>query len=190
MREELLDAASDLAIELGWNHVTMSKVAAAGGVSRQTVYNEFGTKPRLAAELIMRELERFLAVVSDRLLAHTDLAHGMRDAAKAALDHAADNTFVRAVLSSVPGEQNELLPLLTTESQDIIDGARALVIEIVSSHYDDLPFNDAELATLVDAVVRLVLSGITRPSSPSAVFADEIGWLVQMAIRGAAVPPD
>ena len=48
----------------GWSHVTMSRLAQAVGVSRQTVYNEIGSKPQLAEAMILRELDRFLEVVS------------------------------------------------------------------------------------------------------------------------------
>ena len=37
------------------------------GVSRQTVYNEFGTKHGLAQQLALRELQRFLDVVNERM---------------------------------------------------------------------------------------------------------------------------
>ena len=47
MRERVIDAgASALTTEDGWAQVTMARLADVVGVSRQTVYNEIGGKPR------------------------------------------------------------------------------------------------------------------------------------------------
>ena len=74
MRERVIDAAVTLTTEVGWAQVTMARLADAVGVSRQTVYNEIGTKPRLAEAMILRELDRFLGLVTVAFDAHpTDL---------------------------------------------------------------------------------------------------------------------
>ena len=46
--ERILAAAAEMTAELGWSGVTMAAVAERVGVSRQTVYNEWGTRDRLA----------------------------------------------------------------------------------------------------------------------------------------------
>ena len=52
----------------------MARLADEVGVSRQTVYNEIGSKPRLAEAMILRELDRFLGVVTVAFDEHpTDL---------------------------------------------------------------------------------------------------------------------
>lgn len=188
MRDRLLDAASDLAIERGWSQVTMAKIAEQVGVSRQTVYNELGTKPQLAEELVMRELERFLAVVRMRLLAHTDVVEGIRDACEGALTMGESHPLVRTMLSSVRGEGNDLLPLLTTESQEIIEAAKALILHILNTHYEPIGLTGPRLDWAVESIVRLVLSGITRPTKPAAEFAEGVAWFVDMVVRGAQDP--
>src|SRR3954452_19242640 len=59
-RDALLDAAYDAAVAGDWAGARMLDVARAAGVSRQTLYNEFGTKDALAQALAMREIERFI----------------------------------------------------------------------------------------------------------------------------------
>ncbi|TDC43122.1 TetR/AcrR family transcriptional regulator, partial [Micromonospora sp. KC207] len=54
LRDSIVDAARRQTIAGGWDGVRMGGVAAAAGVSRQTVYNEFGTKAGLAEELAKR----------------------------------------------------------------------------------------------------------------------------------------
>ena len=62
-RERILDAAWQITSEQGWSAITMSRLGEAAGVSRQSVYNEFGTKQQVAEALVARELQRFLAAV-------------------------------------------------------------------------------------------------------------------------------
>jgi AcrR family transcriptional regulator len=47
-RERIVAAAVEMTTSSGWAAVTMGRLADAAGVSRQTVYNEVGSKPALA----------------------------------------------------------------------------------------------------------------------------------------------
>ncbi|MFE9573760.1 TetR/AcrR family transcriptional regulator [Streptomyces sp. NPDC006692] len=67
-RETLLDAALSALAGLPWSRVRMVDVASAAGVSRQTLYNEFGSKDGLARALVRREADVYLRGV-DRVLA-------------------------------------------------------------------------------------------------------------------------
>ncbi|MFE0010053.1 TetR/AcrR family transcriptional regulator, partial [Streptomyces erythrochromogenes] len=66
-RESLLDAAAAALSARPWPDVRMVDVAAAAGVSRQTLYNEFGGKAGLGRALVRREADRYLEGV-DRVL--------------------------------------------------------------------------------------------------------------------------
>ena len=66
MRDRVVIAAVELTTTVGWAQVTMARLADQVGVSRQTVYNEIGSKPRLAEAMILGELDRFLLVVTRR----------------------------------------------------------------------------------------------------------------------------
>ncbi|NSC23786.1 TetR/AcrR family transcriptional regulator [Streptomyces albus subsp. chlorinus] len=59
-RETLLEAAHAAVRARPWTVVRMVDVAAAAGVSRQTLYNEFGSKEGLGAALVGRLVEDFL----------------------------------------------------------------------------------------------------------------------------------
>ncbi|MFJ3927144.1 TetR/AcrR family transcriptional regulator [Streptomyces sp. NPDC090022] len=67
-REALLEAAGAALVARPWTAVRMVEVAAAAGVSRQTLYNEFGGKEGLGRALVRRETDWYLAGV-DRALA-------------------------------------------------------------------------------------------------------------------------
>ena len=72
LRQRIVAAAVELTTTQGWAHVTMSRLAERVGVSRQTVYNEIGTKPALAEAMILAELDRFLAAVESAFDRHPD----------------------------------------------------------------------------------------------------------------------
>lgn len=185
VRERLLDAAQGAIERSGWSSLTMAGIADVAGVSRQTVYNEFGTKHGLAQQLALRELQRFLAVVSERMRGEAELIAGIRAACEGALLMGEQSLIVRTLVGSMPDEHDpELLQILTTESGDIIELAVIAVKQTMVELYDQ-PFTDAELTVAVEVVVRLVLSAITRPSKPPREAAADIAWVVGLAVRGA-----
>ncbi|MGA9100641.1 MAG: hypothetical protein WB409_01290, partial [Aeromicrobium sp.] len=52
--------------------------------------------------------------------------------------------------------------------------------------YPPLPFTEDELDVAAEAIVRLVLSALTRPSKPPAEAADDIAWVIELALAGAS----
>jgi AcrR family transcriptional regulator len=62
-REQLLDAALDLALEQGFHAVTVEGVARAAGVTRPVVYGLFPDVSALLSALVQREQERALAAL-------------------------------------------------------------------------------------------------------------------------------
>lgn len=68
-RESLLEAAGAALAARPWPAVRMVEVAAIAGVSRQTLYNEFGGKAGLGRALVRREADWYLDGV-DRALGH------------------------------------------------------------------------------------------------------------------------
>src|SRR5512139_969158 len=177
LRDRLLDAAASITAAEGWGAVTMAKLADEVGVSRQTVYNELGSKPRIAEELVMRELERFLDVVRTRMAAETELVEALRSACEGALEAAAANPLMKAILESAHTGGSDLLPLLTTESQGLIEAATVVVIESLDEQGFETGLDEAELRTAVDAIIRLVLSHVMQPVKTPAEAAADIAWV-------------
>ncbi|MDX3225706.1 TetR/AcrR family transcriptional regulator [Streptomyces sp. ME19-01-6] len=109
-RESLLDAAFTALADRPWTVVRMVDVALAAGVSRQTLYNEFGSKDGLARALVRREAEAYLTGV-ERALSGASGAVGPNERLAAAagwtVRAAAANPLVRAVLT---GCWDERLP--------------------------------------------------------------------------------
>ncbi|MDG4863921.1 TetR/AcrR family transcriptional regulator, partial [Streptomyces sp. T-3] len=99
-RESLLDAAYRALERQPWSAVRMVDVAAVAGVSRQTLYNEFGSKEGLARALVRREADGYLAGV-DRAL----MEGGLPAAADWTVSVARGNVLVRAVLTGCWSER-------------------------------------------------------------------------------------
>lgn len=181
-RERIVDVAVVLTSEVGWSQVTMAKLADRVGVSRQTVYNEIGTKPGLAEAMILRELERFLGVVQVAFDAHPDdIVGAIRESARTVLEHAQDNHLLHAVVSATHGADTELLPLLTTHAESLLVAAKAVLAERIAPYGVGL---DADrLAAATDMVVRVVLSHVMQPSASPAETADDIAWIAARVLR-------
>src|ERR1700741_2286142 len=47
LRDSVLDAMRDLLLTRDWSAITLADVARAAGISRQTIYNEFGSRQGL-----------------------------------------------------------------------------------------------------------------------------------------------
>jgi AcrR family transcriptional regulator len=176
LRERVIDAAVQLTTRAGWAQVTMARLAEEVGVSRQTVYNEIGTKPRLAEAMILRELERFLGLVTVAFDAHpTDLVAAIREASGSVLEASHGNALLHAVVSATHGADTELLPLLTTHAGALLSTAKAVLVERVAPY--DVRLDADRLDAAVDMVVRVVLSHVMQPSDSPARTADDIAWI-------------
>jgi len=182
MHERVVATAAELTLEVGWAGVTMGKLADRVGVSRQTVYNEVGSKPRLAEEMVLAELAKFLAVVDEAFDRYPDdLVEAIRAAARGVLELAGGNALLQAVVSASYGAATELLPLLTTHSDALVLTANDAVRRRVRLYPLDL--DDRLLDAAIDMVVRLVLSHVVHPTGTPADTADDIAWISGRTLR-------
>jgi AcrR family transcriptional regulator len=180
--ERIVMAAGELTLEVGWAGVTMGKLAERVGVSRQTVYNEVGSKPQLAEEMVLAELAKFLAVVDDAFDRHpTDLVAAIRAASRGVLELAGDNAQLQAVVSASYGAETELLPLLTTRNDALMLAASQTVRARVDAYGIDL--DGRQLDAAIDMVVRLVLSHVVHPVAAPVDTADDIAWIASRTLR-------
>jgi AcrR family transcriptional regulator len=191
LRNALLDAAYDAIVGPGWDSVRMADVAAAVGVSRQTLYNEFGDKDGLAQELVMRETHRFLDGIDAALGTSDDIASAVVAAVEFTLQAAADNPLLKAVLASARGT-DDLLPFLTTRSEPVLVAARAKVADYVLTR--DPERDPADVALVAESLVRLTVSHLVLPTAPVETTARQLALLVSRALgvpfRTPATPID
>ncbi len=182
MQERVVAAAADLTLEVGWAGVTMGKLADRVGVSRQTVYNEVGSKPQLAEEMVLAELAKFLAVVDAAFDRHPDaLVDAIRGASRGVLELARTNALLQAVVSASYGAETELLPLLTTRNDALVLTATESVRRRVVGY--PIAIDERHLDVAIDMVVRLVLSHVVHPIGTPGDAADGIAWICERTLR-------
>src|SRR6187200_2471471 len=83
LRDAILDGMRDLLLTRDWSSITLSAVASAAGISRQTIYNEFGSRQGLAQGYAMRLADRLVDAVDGAIInnvgdVHTAFLEGFR----------------------------------------------------------------------------------------------------------------
>ena len=182
LREALLDAATDLLPDRGYAALRMADVAARAGVSRQTVYNEFGNKAALAQAVALRTASEFLEGIKQRLCDAESLPIAIHRAVVYTIEHARENRLVAAALGTEAGE--DLLPLLTTKGEPILTASVELAAEQYREFEPGLSTGSAVL--LAETVVRLSLSHLVLPTHSAAEAADAVTAVLTPAIRQLA----
>lgn len=181
--ERILAAAAEMTAELGWSDVTMAALADRVGVSRQTVYNEWGSRDRLAEAMVLRELGAFLHEVDAGFDQHPrDLEAGIREAIARVLALAEVNPLLRAIVTATHGAETELVPLLTTRADAVIAAARGRVSECLLS-YDGVRRSSVDVMS--DILVRTVLSHVMQPAADSTRLPSGLARVATRVLAGA-----
>jgi len=172
LREAIITAVDDLARERGWSATTMSDVAAAAGVSRQTVYNEFGSRQALVEAYVIREIEALVADVESLVRNGSHDAHAALQAAFGLfLRLASDEPVVRIIVSDAEG--GELIRMLTDIGRSVATGRIAqLIIEV----WPQVSLPDAEM--LAETLVRLAISHALLPTTDPQTTAAAVTRLI------------
>jgi len=188
LRNSLLDAAVQQLERRPWGRVTMGDIAATAGVSRQTLYKEFGSRNAFVQALVLREVDRFIDPVARSIAEHVD---DPRAAVSAALGvflmAAASHPLIRTVVAG--DGTDELLRLFTTQGSPVLNRAVARLAGILLDGWPQVARGDAEL--FAECMVRLAVSLAALPDSPTGMTADSIASLFAPYIEqilGLAAP--
>ena len=100
LRETLFGPMRDELERRTWSEITMSDIAGAAGVSRQTLYKEFGSRDEFAQAFVIHDGERFLDDVDAAVREHLDDPRAAIGAAlETFLRTAGEDPLVRILLS-------------------------------------------------------------------------------------------
>ncbi|MFF5182365.1 TetR/AcrR family transcriptional regulator [Streptomyces sp. NPDC000345] len=187
-RESLLDAAFEALSLRPWSAVRMVDVAASAGVSRQTLYNEFGSKEGLARALVRREADGYLAGAERALATHGDARDRLTATAEWTASAARDNPLVRALLtgcwserlpsptlsavpssSAVPAQRRADGPL--PSPGDLVTAVRDRAVAVLGGP-GAARADSADLTRACELAVRLALSCVAAPPPGEAGVAD------------------
>ena len=160
-RRAIIDAATTAFLDHGYRGTSMDAVAAAAGVSKQTVYQHFGDKQRLFRELIAATVQSASDPVYDevrRLADSGSLDNDLRDLARRLLTLVLQPTMMR------------LRRLVIAEARQFPDLGRV---------FCDLG-PGRTIAALADTFAELTRQ--RRLNAPDAtVAATQFNWLVMSA---------
>jgi AcrR family transcriptional regulator len=179
-RESLLDAAYTALARRPWAAVRMVDVAAAAGVSRQTLYNEFGSKEGLARALVRREADAYLAGVDRALATHNDTRERLTATAEWTASVARENALVGAMLTGCWSERLPSPTLSAVPSSSAVPAQRRA----------DGPLpSPGDFVALVRDRAVVVLSGPGARKSDTAELARSCELVVRLALSCVAAPP-
>lgn len=186
MRDTLLDAATELMQDAPWTEISMAAIASRAGVSRQTLYNEFGTRDIFAQSLALREADRFLTSVEAELGKHPeDPELAMYNALVLFLEETERNPMVRQIIVRDPGA-DELLSLFTSRGRPVVDLGTARIAAKIVEVWPQASESDAKIAA--EGIVRLAISHAGLPNDSTEDSARSAVALVSPFIASALRP--
>lgn len=161
LRDTVFGAARDELQRRNWSEITMSDIAGAAGISRQTLYKEFGNREELGQAFVIHEGERFLDDVEAAVREHLDDPRAAVGAAlEAFLRTAAEDQMIGILLRD--DGTGGMLPFVTTQGVPVVQWATARLAAVIEEGWPEAAAADAQL--LAESLVRLAISYITAPS--------------------------
>jgi AcrR family transcriptional regulator len=179
LRETLLDAAAELLAQHGFAGLRMIDVANTAGVSRQTVYNEFGSKSALVDAVALRTVSEFINGAEQLWRAAPDLPSAVHTIIEYTIRHGRENRLVASVIGGAEAE--DLLPLLTTRAEPVL---RPAIEQSTRNLLDRVPSLPHGTATLIaESMVRLSVSHMLLPAGDASQAANAVCAVILPAIQ-------
>lgn len=169
LRETVLDAVDRLLAERSWSAVTMGQVATAAGVSRQTVYNEFGNRAELARAYAIWSAHGLLDDVERSVAEHRDdLVDALVSTFAALLAVGHRHPLIRALGGPAAGGGDPAAGELATA---LVSGPRSVLVVVASERlagiigrtWPALP--TPTVAAVSEVLVRLAVSHLLLPTA-------------------------
>ena len=161
LRDCVLDAMRAELLTKDWSAITLADVARTAGVSRQTIYNEFGSRQGLAQGYALRLADRLVDDVSCAIDAHVDdIYPAFLEGFRAFFTASAADPLVISLLSGQA--KPDLLQIITTDSGPIITHCSDRLTAVLVDSW--LQAGEADVGVLARAIVRLAMSYVSMPA--------------------------
>lgn len=181
LRDAVLDAMRELLMTRDWSAITLSDIARSAGISRQTIYNEFGSRQGLAQGYALRLAERLMDSVRDALEANVgNIYQSFLDAFRAYFAETASDPLVISLLSG--DAKPDLLQIITTDAGPILVRSSERLATAFTETWVAIPEGDA--GVLARGVVRLCLSYVSMPPEADHDVADDLARLLTPFVQG------
>jgi AcrR family transcriptional regulator len=164
LRGSILDGMRDMLLIRDWSSITLSDVAKAAGISRQTIYNEFGSRQGLAEGYALRLADRLVDAVDDAIEANVGNVYGaFLEGFRAFFAESASDPLVISLLTGAA--KPDLLQIITTDSAPIITRCSQRLTSTFMHSWVRASEEDA--GVLARAIVRLAMSYVSMPPGPA-----------------------
>lgn len=174
LRDSVLDAMRELLGTRDWASITLADVAGAAGISRQTIYNEFGSRQGLAQGYALRLADRLVDAVEGAIYDNVGDVHAaFLEGFRSFFAESAADPLVISLLTGAA--KPDLLQIITTDSGPIITHCSA---RLTSSFMDSwVKASDDDAGILARAVVRLAMSYVSMPPEADHDVAADLARL-------------
>ena len=160
LRDSILNGMRELLLTRDWSAVTLADVARAAGISRQTIYNEFGSRHGLAQAYALRAADRLVDAVDDAIEANVgDIHAAFVNGFRSFFTQSASDPLVVSLLSGKATP--DLLQIITTDSAPIITHCSQRLAASFEHSWVKASLEDAGI--LARAIVRLAMSYVSMP---------------------------
>jgi AcrR family transcriptional regulator len=175
LRDSVLDAMREELLTKDWSAITLSDVARTAGISRQTIYNEFGSRQGLAQGYAIRLADRMVDAICDAIDTNVgDFHAAFLGGFRMFFAESAADPLVISLLTGVA--KPDLLQIITTDSAPIITRASQRLTEELMSSWVSVSEDDASV--LARATVRLAMSYVAMPPEADHDVADDLARLM------------
>lgn len=175
LRDSVLDAMREQLLTRDWSAITLSDVARAAGISRQTIYNEFGSRQGLAQGYALRLADRLVDSVHSALEANVgDIYQSLLQAFRSFFAESAADPLIVSLLTGAA--KPDLLQLITTDSAPLINRASARLALAFTTTW--VATSDDDAGVLARSIVRLSLSYVSMPPDVNTDVAVDLARLM------------
>ncbi|HBD22114.1 UNVERIFIED_ORG: TetR family transcriptional regulator [Dietzia maris] len=189
LRSTVFEAMHELLGSHDWSSVTMSDVAQAAGLSRQTLYSTFGNRQGLAQAYALQLSETFAGEIRDSIIRHPgQIDTALNEGINGFLLSSRNDPLVRALLTG--DIKPDLLRLITTEAGPLIERATEVLTPALSDSWMRIEEAQARLAASI--IARIGISFISLPpndpdqlaSGLTEVIAPYLQKVIQVDVQG------
>jgi AcrR family transcriptional regulator len=175
LRDSILDGMRELLLKRDWSSITLSDVASAAGISRQTIYNEFGSRQGLAQGYALRLADRLVDAVDDAIQGNVgDIYAAFLEGFRAFFAESASDPLVISLLTGTT--KPDLLQLITTDSAPIITRCSDRLTS--SFIHSWVRTSEEDAGVLARAIVRLAMSYVSMPPEADHDVARDLARLM------------
>jgi AcrR family transcriptional regulator len=175
LRDSILDGMRELLLKRDWSSITLSDVASAAGISRQTIYNEFGSRQGLAQGYALRLADRLVDAVDDAIQGNVgDIYAAFLQGFRAFFAESASDPLVISLLTGTT--KPDLLQLITTDSAPIITRCSDRLTS--SFIHSWVRTSEEDAGVLARAIVRLAMSYVSMPPEANHDVARDLARLM------------